>query len=597
MLLRSSRVHPNMMDGPWVDKPQAITESELAALESNYESMLKSIREDTFGGQLPPKYNPNQIRNLNRPLSFEFNRDLHGNPLHHHIDTNQSIHVYNDEEDQVMESGLDISFNHSVNDSALSAVPRSGPNRLSHLQFLSNTQSHLDPDRNGLNEQKEEESAIGRRFRNAFESAEINLSVQRVRMQLNMTASPTMSPIRRSTVNDDSVIDVDVDQIAERMERAQTMESQGPSSNAHDLSLPFLSPSVSDHRDTDRRSHSHQRRRRRMQFVAQSTSPPNIPSYGRRAQDEPQSSSARLGPMDRSFSVNASRLGDADDSDYLTGLSNEVLLSLLPSGMPAVPPGPPLPVPFLPPDDHSDSQMRSMLGLHSTSFSRTPSQRQVSGAPSAQAFPMSRGVPDSVTSSMMQQHPLAPDGHESRIGMSGFQPAAAFHSGTFRPSHGHNDESFNFEINHMDQFNASSSNERSMAPPQRNAQRGPPPAPQRNTRHHRTRHRFPRNNMNRNNFFTNLVSDSGSSAMFSSDMQGLSGLVHDGSTDNIESSSSFVMASTPDNAQYRSASASLDAPRRPAAPPRYEANAAPSRRRVSFRQDNGTVDESNPATE
>ncbi len=70
--------------------------------------------------------------------------------------------------------------------------------------------------------------------------------------------------------------------------------------------------------------------------------------------------------------------------------------------------------------------------------------------------------------------------------------------------------------------------------------------------------------MNRNNYFgnmANLVDDSGSSAMFSSEMQGLSGLVHDVSTDNIESSSSFVIAATPDNGLHRSGSVSFEAPR------------------------------------
>merc|ERR550532_3505584 len=104
--------------------------------------------------------------------------------------------------------------------------------------------------------------------------------------------------------------------------------------------------------------------------------------------------------------------------------------------------------------------------------------------------------------------------------------------------------------------------EPSVIPTQRDVQRGPPPLPNRNVRHHRSResrHRFPRNNMNRNMYFGNLAS-ADSSTIFSSELQGLSGLVHDGSTDQVESSSSFVIAATPDNVQ-RSASASLEAPR------------------------------------
>lgn len=343
MLLRCSRVQPTMMDGPWVDKPQSITEAELTALESNYTSMLKSIREDTFGGQLPPKYNPNQMPNITTnhkepPMSFQFGRDLHGERIHY-MNTNESIHIYNDDDDQAMgrtESGLDISFTHSVNESALS-VPGRGPNRLSHLQFLTNTDhraSRIDPDRNTLSEEKDEDdeqsSGLGRRFREAFESAEINLSVQRVRMQLNMTASPTidMSPIPPS--RDQSIIDVDVNQIAETMERNSglSLPFMSPNPNESDVTVQASNRAMRRDREMQRdqrmqREREESARMSRLQFVAQSASPPNIPAFGRRhSSEDPQSSSAQLGPMNRRLFPNSPMMRSPTLSTSLSFLSS-----------------------------------------------------------------------------------------------------------------------------------------------------------------------------------------------------------------------------------------------------------------------------------
>ena len=195
-MLQSRGVCPGMMGAPWLDVPTKMAESELSALESNYERMLETIRSDTFGGQMPPKYN------LEHFSSFCWNQNKH-NKLSLELNQNESIHIYNDEDSPERTGGLDISFNrtmHSLN---------ANENALS---------LHFDDD------------------------AEINLSVQRVRTQLNMnrtrTSSPSLSPIQRS--RDNSIIGIAIN-LDHEMEPDDDEEKEHQ--NEHNLSLPFMTPS------------------------------------------------------------------------------------------------------------------------------------------------------------------------------------------------------------------------------------------------------------------------------------------------------------------------------------------------------------------
>eukprot|EP00483_Globobulimina_turgida_P009873 UN09892 len=179
---QSCSISANMINAPWLDKPTRITESELDLLEENYQDMLTTIRNDTFGGMMPPKYNINHINNMDKNLSFEF-----APRMQHHTNKNNShINIFNDDSDDDHTNNNNLLLRHEL-----------------------------------------------------FESAEINQSVQRVRMQLNMSAaSPSLSPIHASTTNS-SLININLNEIKIDNEEDDNKHN---ANTTHNLSLPFISP-------------------------------------------------------------------------------------------------------------------------------------------------------------------------------------------------------------------------------------------------------------------------------------------------------------------------------------------------------------------
>eukprot|EP01084_Bolivina_argentea_P066721 121640_1 len=74
-MYHSCSITLNMLDMPWLDKPTQITESELDDLESNYEIMLQTVRNDTFGGNMPPQYNTKYINSTNINTKNNYSND------------------------------------------------------------------------------------------------------------------------------------------------------------------------------------------------------------------------------------------------------------------------------------------------------------------------------------------------------------------------------------------------------------------------------------------------------------------------------------------------------------------------------------------
>merc|ERR1711971_48563 len=176
-----------------------------------------------------------------------------------------------------------------------------------------------------------------------------------------------------------------------------------------DLSLHFLSPSV----DSERRPHRsqisqgsaqrvqsghssqrmQQRAQRRMQFVAQSSSPPNVPSYGRRlSREDRRGGSAQLGPIHSSPYLQT----NSDDSPWMR---HNPAASANSSG---------LQLNFTLDHDPAAALNQSVVSgqsgqSRSDSISFLPSSNQLNQAPPDDFAATSRNVPDSVTSSMMNQ--------------------------------------------------------------------------------------------------------------------------------------------------------------------------------------------------
>ena len=294
-MLQSCSIEPNMMGAPWLDRPSKITESELADLELNYENMLETIRNDTFGGLVPPKYNLNKYNqyvsanqmNNDQLLSFDIypakrNRNNLSKRKRPNVINNNSSLINN-------ESGhLDISFNQTLNNSN---------NLLSSLEFHNNSRnSDNDSALQRINNEYQE-------TQQALDRAEINLSVQRVRMQLNMTTSPSLSPIPHS--NNNSIIDINYEY---KMDQDDDDDDDNNNNNGrHDISLPFMSPSLNNatndsiHSINSSINHSrnaHQQQQQRQQqrqqqqrnssrlFIAESVSPPLFNQVQGRSQSE-----------------------------------------------------------------------------------------------------------------------------------------------------------------------------------------------------------------------------------------------------------------------------------------------------------------------
>ena len=243
-MLEACSIGPNMINAPWLDKPSKITESELTALETNYESMLSTIHNDTFGGVMPPKYNTSKYHEYLQQQSNRFTKTPHNN--------NSNISVF-----------IDPSLDNSnlLNDSHINS---SSNNLLS--------QDIFNEDAADLNDSE------------TFMNAAINLSVQRVRQQLNMNESPSVSPIHRpsnNNANDDSVIDINLQSMTATMNE----QAADDDDNKNDLSLPFISPSSTDQNESNISRQS--RRRSNQLFVPQSISPPLFGASRRSRSEQP----------------------------------------------------------------------------------------------------------------------------------------------------------------------------------------------------------------------------------------------------------------------------------------------------------------------
>lgn len=270
--------------------------------------------------------------------------------------------------------------------------------------------------------------------------------------------------------------------------------------------------------------------------------------------------------------------------------------------VPAVPLLPPMLVADHEADPHSVWELYANIAPQQRAPALPPQepQRVASGHG---VFVTSTDIPNSVTSSMMHPMQLQQSQSLGSGSMSSLSLQQTAHNtligglGPLPQGQPQSDDIAQFGDNDSNDVQSSedpmafyiegslgASNEPSMQsvlPTQRALHRAPPRAPERMRRHHRNdrrhRHRFPRYNMNRNNYFSNMLSDSNSSAVFSSEIPGFMNIEHlqhdlsaTVSADQIESSPSihmpiaFNLAATPVADIDRAASASLeyhDAPR------------------------------------
>eukprot|EP01084_Bolivina_argentea_P066720 121639_1 len=127
---QSHSISPTMIDAPWLDKPTQITESELDDLESNYEAMLSTIRNDTFGGIAPPKYNTNYINTIHtNPF---INSDNNTNLFHYNTNDNNS--------NLLSQIGLGL---FDINSSTINDSMQRVRNELNHSHIIPEEQSPL----------------------------------------------------------------------------------------------------------------------------------------------------------------------------------------------------------------------------------------------------------------------------------------------------------------------------------------------------------------------------------------------------------------------------------------------------------------------
>eukprot|EP00484_Ammonia_sp_Unknown_P010553 CAMPEP_0197078450 /NCGR_PEP_ID=MMETSP1384-20130603/213128_1 /TAXON_ID=29189 /ORGANISM="Ammonia sp." /LENGTH=555 /DNA_ID=CAMNT_0042517317 /DNA_START=62 /DNA_END=1729 /DNA_ORIENTATION=- len=549
-----------MMGAPWLDIPSKITESELSTLESNYESMLETIRHDTFGGVAPPKYDAKQYHSFlktNQNEAYMQSFDVYDQKNQSRAATNQSIHVFHEHQEEAArpDSGLAISFHPSTIQRRNIRNNRNNNGNLNESSMSTNDNLLLDLEFNANSDRNTSADDVNQEYQatqQAFDQHEINLSAQRVRLQLNMTNSPSLSPIPHS--NDSSMINVNLSDISRSMHEYKTDDTHVREADEHkfDVSLPFMSPSMADALQRPPQQTQAQQRQQARIFVPSSISPPifSTSHIGHSQSEQPLLHNAHMhsGFFSSAPPTNPRNTNTNDNSHLSHDSHNTLSLQSQSQSQPQpilIPPPPQIPMAF-PQSNRSHSQILQRFG-----------------------------IPDSVTSSMMftpsNSIPTMPQIPAQNTSASFIPPLPSSNSN--RAASQSNTSSASFDINQYS-FHSASRNQQSMQPPA-----APPRRRNRLNRRNATND-LSFGNSSSHNQSSEALNDSRSHSAFAQFVNheinnvSLASIQHDLGSDPMERSE------TPTNSQQRSHAISLEAPR-------------PQRRYQNRRRDTSSVDLTN----